>query len=227
MGILRRSKKEDDLSQVASSQLTLEFVDVPVTTEDVEWDRRATEARFNSLNAIQATAERWGATILVITGLLTALTVIRGPSDLNSLQGMTSKIAVGVLSALSLFAALASVVFAAMAAQGQAVRVLPTGDRFRQATVVGAKVANKHLTRSRRIALLIIPFYLASIAVLAYAPQEEKGKPVISVTDTEGVTYCGSVKISKGKFIIVNKRGVVNKIPSASIQSVTAQEECK
>ncbi|MFD4728399.1 hypothetical protein ACFWNW_25350 [Streptomyces seoulensis] len=205
----------------------MEFVDVPVTTEDVEWDRRASEARFNSLNAIQATAERWGATILVITGLLTALTVIRGPSDLNALQDMSSKIAVGILSALSLFAALASVVFAAIAAQGQAVRVLPTGDRFKQATIVGAETANKYLTRSRKIALLIIPFYLASIAVLAYAPQEEKGKPVVSVTDTDGVTYCGNVKVSKGFFVVVNKRGVVNRIPDTVIRSVVAQDKCK
>ncbi|WNZ08700.1 hypothetical protein [Streptomyces sp. 11x1] len=223
----RRKKKEEDLSQISTGQLTLEFVDVPVTAEDVEWDRRATEARFNSLTAIQATAERWGATILVITGLLTALTVIRGPSDVNALQSTASKVTVGVLSALSLFTALGSVVYAARAAQGQAVRVLPTGDRFRQATLLGTETANKYLTRSRVLALWIIPFYLASIAVMSYAPQKEAGKPVVSVTDAAGVNYCGSVKISKGVFIVTSERGVVNRVPSSSVRAVAAKKECK
>ncbi|MGW9531237.1 hypothetical protein ACWHAM_26745, partial [Paenibacillus terrae] len=160
-------------------------------------------------------------------GLLTALTVIRGPSDLNMLQSTTSKVVVGILSAFSLFVALASVVYAAMAAQGQAVRLIPTGDRFRQATLTGADTANKYLTRSRQLALLIIPFYLASIAVMSYAPQKDSGKPVVSVTDASGVTYCGSVKVSKGIFIVVSEKGVVNKVPSNAIRAVTAQAKCK
>ncbi|MFG2272476.1 hypothetical protein ACGFNY_22270 [Streptomyces chartreusis] len=227
MRLFGRGREEEDLSKIATNRLTLEFVDVPVTSEDIEWDRRATDARFNSLNAIQSTAERWGATILVITGLLTALTVIRGPSDLNTLQDTASKVAVGVLSALSLFAALGSVVYAARAAQGQAVRVLPTGDRFRQATIAGTETANKYLTRSRKLALLIIPFYLASIAVLAYAPQAGKGKPLISITDSRGITYCGSVKVAQDAFIVVTERGVVNKVPAVDVRTVTAQEKCK
>jgi hypothetical protein len=223
----RRRRGEEDLSAVPVDELIFGVVDTPATSEDVKWDNLAEDARFTSLNAVQSTAERWGATILVITGLLTALTVVRGPDDLNALRDTMSKVEVGVLSAASLLVALASVVLAASAAQGHAVKVQPTGERYRKATLLSTQSANRKLTWSRYLALVIIPLYLAALGLMAYSPQKSDAGPVISITDSDGVMHCGLVKIRNHVFFVVNDHGVVNRIPAARVSSVIAVAECK
>jgi hypothetical protein len=222
-----RRRSEVDLSVVPVDDLIFDPVDIPATSEDVKWDTLAEEARFTSLGAVQSTAERWGATILVITGLLTALTVVRGPDDLNALRDTSSKIIVGVLSALSLLVALASVVLAASAAQGHAVKVQPTGERYRKATLLSTQSANRKLTWSRYLALVIIPLYLAAVGLMAYSPQKSDEGPAVTITDSDGVAHCGQVKIKDQTFIIVNDHGVVNRVPASRVVSVVPVAECK
>ncbi|MFF8535338.1 hypothetical protein ACF07B_25910 [Streptomyces sp. NPDC015532] len=228
MKLFRRRPPVDDLTKVPVSDLIFEPVDIPVTQEDLKWDRKAEEARFSSLAAVQASAERWGATILVITGLLTALTVVRGPSDLAALRDTQFKIAVGISSALALLFALASVVFAAMAAQGQAVRIHPTGDQFRQETLEGTKLAHGRLKLSRFLSLFVIPIYLTAIALMAYAPQASDVPPKVTVTDKSGVRYCGeTAKLVNGYWIIANSTGISGRIKATEITSVSPVEECE
>ncbi|MFF5404148.1 hypothetical protein ACFY8K_15460 [Streptomyces misionensis] len=228
MNLFRRRPQVDDLSQVPVDQLIFDPVDVPVTQEDLKWDKKAEEARFNSLAAVQQSAERWGATILVITGLLTALTVVKGPSDLAALRDEPFKILVGALSALALIVALASVVFAARAAQGQAVKIHPTGDQFRQETLTGTKRAHSRLKLSRLLALFVIPLYLSSIGVLAYAPQADEKPPQISVTDKKGVRFCAAAaKIVDGYWILTNDDGIAGRVKVSDVTSVSPVESCE
>ncbi|MFE4649458.1 hypothetical protein [Streptomyces sp. NPDC056707] len=228
MNLFRRRPQVDDLSRVPVDQLIFEPVEIPVTQEDLKWDKKAEEARFNSLAAVQQSAERWGATILVITGLLTALTVVKGPGDLAALRDEPFKIIVGALSALALLVALASVVFAAMAAQGQAVKIHPTGDQFRQETLNGTKRAHSRLRSSRFLALFVIPLYLASLGVLAYAPQASDKPPQISVTDKSGFRFCGaSAKVVQGYWVLTNSGGIAGRVKVSDVGSVSPVEDCQ
>ncbi|MCX4577515.1 hypothetical protein OHB41_30905 [Streptomyces sp. NBC_01571] len=203
-------------------------MDLLVTQEDLKWDQRAEEARFSGLAAVQASAERWGATILVITGLLTALTVVRGPSDLAALRDTNFKIAVGIASLCALLVALASVVLAALAAQGQAVRIHPTGDQFRRESLEGAELAHNRLQLSRFLSLFVIPLYLVAVAIMAYAPQASDKPPQITITDKSGTRYCGnSARIVQGFWIIETDIGTSGRVKLSDVASVGPVETCE
>ncbi|MFF7010631.1 hypothetical protein ACFY9Y_21325 [Streptomyces fimicarius] len=189
----------------------------------------ADEARFNALPDIQRSAERWGATILIITGVLTTLTVVRGASDLAALRDVWPyKVLVGTLAGIALLLAVASVVRAAMAAQGQPVNIVVSGPRYAEETTKATKVANEHLKNSRRLALAIVPFYMATLGLMAFAPQKSDEPSKINVTDDVGGRYCGlSAKHTKGALVIVGEKGVVARLPLSSITQITSVADCK
>lgn len=200
----------------------------PATPEDLRWARIAEEARFSGLSDIQRSAERWGATILVITGILTTLTVVRGPSDLAVLQKFwPDKLAIGILAAVSLLLALWSVICAAMAAQGSAVRMIASGPRYKEESLKAASTANKHLIRSRRLAVAIIPFYLGAIGYLSFAPQASQQPPVVVVKDADGTSYCGlSIKRSKDGFLLIRENKQSIRLDISTIASISASDTC-
>lgn len=228
MSAARENGSDLDLGDVPADELEFLPSPNPATPEDVRWARMADEARFNGLPDIQRSAERWGATILVITGLLTTLTVVRGASDLAALQDLWPyKLLVGVLAGISLLLAVASVVWAAMAAQGQPVNIVVSGPRYAEETVKATKVANSRLKTSRRLALLIVPFYMATLGIMAYAPQKSDEPPVVLVRDSVGGDYCGlSAKEVKGMLVVVGEKGVVARIPISTVTKLTAAAEC-
>ncbi|WP_327691330.1 hypothetical protein OG870_22655 [Streptomyces sp. NBC_00461] len=228
MSAARENGSDLDLGDVPADELEFIPSPNPATPEDVRWARMADEARFNGLPDIQRSAERWGATILVITGLLTTLTVVRGASDLAALQDLFPyKLLVGILAAASLLIAVASVVWAAMAAQGQPVNIVVSGPRYAEETTRATKIANRRLKISRRLALLIVPFYMATLGIMAYAPQNSDAPPKVFVRDAAGGSYCGlSAKQSKGVLVIVGEKGMVARIPVATITKLTAAAEC-
>ncbi|WP_405973366.1 hypothetical protein OG496_31660 [Streptomyces sp. NBC_00988] len=217
-----------DLSNVPVDQLEFLPSPNPATPEDVRWARMADEARFNGLPDIQRSAERWGATILVITGLLTTLTAVRGASDLAALQDLWPyKVLVGLLAGTSLLLAVASVVWAAMAAQGQPVNIIVSGPRYAEETTKATKVANSRLKTSRHFALWIVPFYLATLGVMAYAPQKSDEPPMINVTDSVGGSYCGlSAKEVNGTLVIVGEKGIVARVPIKTVTKIVSAADC-
>ncbi|MER6020753.1 hypothetical protein [Streptomyces anulatus] len=217
-----------DLSAVPVEQLLFLQSQQPATQEDRRWAKMAEEARFSGLADVQRSAERWGATILVITGLLTTLTVARGASDLAALQDLwPGKIAVGGLAAIALLISIASVVYAAMAAQGQPVEMVVSGPNYEKATMEATRKANDKLKTSRRLALAVVPFYMAALGFMAYAPQAKNEPPKVSVTDSTGGTYCGiSTKQVKGNLVIAGEKGDVATVPLARVEKVSAVEKC-
>ncbi|MGQ4514834.1 hypothetical protein [Streptomyces sp. DW26H14] len=217
-----------DLSDVPVEQLEFLPSPNPATPEDVRWARMADEARFNGLPDIQRSAERWGATILVITGLLTTLTVVRGASDLAALQDLWPyKVLVGLLAGTSLLLAVASVVWAAMAAQGQPVNIIVSGPRYAEETSKATKKAHSRLKTSRHIALWIVPFYMATLGVMAYAPQKSDGPIMINVTDSAGGSYCGlSAKHMGDTLVIVGNKGIVARVPIAAVSKIISVDDC-
>ncbi|MFE9937112.1 hypothetical protein [Streptomyces hirsutus] len=230
MKFFRRAERsgELDLSDYDVEDLELVPAPTPATPEDLRWARLAEEARFSGLTDVQQSAERWGATILVITGILTTLTVVRGPSDLAALENFwPDKLLVGILAALSLSFALSSVIFAAMAAQGSAVKMIASGPRYKEESLKAASVANANLIRSRRLAVAIIPFYLGAIAFLAYAPQSSQKPPVVIVKDVDGATFCGSgIKRSKKQFLLLQENKPAIRLAPATVASITASASC-
>ncbi|MDJ1644101.1 hypothetical protein [Streptomyces pakalii] len=224
-----RDKGPDlDLSQVPADQLEFLPSPTPATPDDIRWARMAEESRFNGLPDIQRSAERWGATILVITGLLTTLTAVQGASNLDSLRDLWPyKVMVGILAGSALLLAVGSVIWAAMAAQGQSVSIVVSAPRFAEETAKATRVANDRLKTSRRLALAIVPFYLATLGVMAYAPQKGDEPPNITVTDNVGGTYCGLfVKQQKNVLVIVGEKGVVARVPSVNITSIKPTSKC-
>ncbi|WP_405627468.1 hypothetical protein OG933_15180 [Streptomyces sp. NBC_00016] len=217
-----------DLSGVPADQLEFLPSPNPATPDDIRWARLADEARFNGLPDIQRSAERWGATILVITGLLTTLTAVRGASDLAALQDLWPyKLLVGILAGIALLLAVASVVWAAMAAQGQPVAIIVSGPRYAEETIKATKVASSRLKTSRRLALVMVPFYMATLGLMAYAPQKSDEPAKINVTDNVGGNYCGlSAKHEKDMLIIVGEKGVVARIPILSVTKISSVDEC-
>ncbi|MGQ4367409.1 hypothetical protein [Streptomyces violaceoruber] len=220
---------ELDLSDYDVEDLELGPAPTPATPEDLRWARLAEEARFSGLTDVQRSAERWGATILVITGILTTLTVVRGPSDLAALQDFwPDKLVVGILAALSLLFALSSVIFAAMAAQGSAVKMIASGPRYKEESLKAASTANSNLIRSRRLAVAVIPFYLGAIAFLSYAPQASQKPPVIIVKDADGASFCGnSMKRSKEQFLLLQGNKPAIRLDPTKVASVTTSASCE
>ncbi|WP_413758260.1 hypothetical protein [Streptomyces sp. MMBL 11-3] len=230
MRLFRRARQSDelDLSGYDVNDLELSPVAAPATPEDLRWARLAEEARFNGLADIQRSAERWGATILVITGILTTLTAVRGPSDLAALENFwPDKLVIGILAAASLLVALASVIYAAIAAQGSAVRMIASGPRYKEESLKAASTANRRLIRSRRLAVVVIPLYLGAIGYLSYAPQVSQNPPVVVIKEVDGTEYCGlSVKRAKGKFLLLreNKSGI--QIDASRVSSISTASSC-
>ncbi|MDT6970391.1 hypothetical protein ACFQV4_00795 [Streptomyces thermocarboxydus] len=217
-----------DLSDVPVDELEFLPSPNPATPEDVRWARLADEARFNGLPDIQRSAERWGATILAVTGLLTTLTVVRGASDLSALRDLWPwKVMVGVLAGIALLLAVASVVWAAMAAQGQPVNIVVSGPRYAEETNRATRVASKRLRRSRRLALAIVPFYMGTLGIMAYAPQKSDQSPKVSVTDSEGRSFCGaSAKQENGMLVILGDDGNIARIPVTTISKLAPVPDC-
>ncbi|MFC8644140.1 hypothetical protein ACFUC2_25815 [[Kitasatospora] papulosa] len=229
MKIFRRRESDADLSAVSAEDLVFTPSQTPATPDDLRWARLAEEARFSSLVDVQRTAERWGTTILVITGLLTTLTAVRGASDLASLRDMwPSKILVGSLSAAALLVALSSVVLAARAAQGHAIRIVASGPRLQQETIAATSRAMWQLSFSRWLAIAIIPLYLGALGVMAYSPQKDATPPRVIVQDKMGGKYCGNSARKIGQQIVVTgEKGLVAKISAVQLVSVTPAESCK
>ncbi|WP_133887358.1 hypothetical protein [Streptomyces sp. BK208] len=219
---------ELDLSDYDVEDLELGPAPTPATPEDLRWARLAEEARFSGLTDVQRSAERWGATILVITGTLTTLTVVRGPSDLAALENFwPDKLLVGILAALSLLFALASVILAAMAAQGSAVKMIASGPRYKEESLKAASTANSYLICSRRLAVAVIPFYLGAIGFLSYAPQASQKPPVVIVKDSNGSSFCGTgIKRSKGEFLLQREDKPAIRLKPAEIASVSSSGGC-
>ena len=228
MSAARDRERDLDLSGVPVDQLEFLPSPNPATPEDLRWAKMAEEARFSGLADVQRTAERWGTTILVITGLLTTLTVVRGASDLAALRDLWPyKILVGALAGSALIVAVASVVWAAMAAQGNPVEIVVSGPRFEDETNKATRLANKRLKVSRRLALLIVPLYMAPLGVMAYAPQSTDQPPRVNVTDNAGGVYCGvSAKTNKNLLILVGEKGVVARLPIATVVKLTPVASC-
>ncbi|MFE6801529.1 hypothetical protein ACFVEN_07580 [Streptomyces sp. NPDC057681] len=230
MKFFRRAGRDGelDLNEYDVDDLELSPAATPATPEDLRWARLAEEARFSGLADIQRSAERWGATILVITGILTTLTAVRGPSDLAVLQDFwPDKLIIGILAGLSLVVALASVVYAAIAAQGSAVRMIASGPRYKEESLKAASTANKHLIRSRRLAVAVIPIYLGAIGYLSYAPQASQDPPVIVLKEADGTKYCGlSIKRSKNQFLLLRESKPSIRINVSKVTAITTAESC-
>jgi hypothetical protein len=224
----RKLDHDLDLSDVPVEQLEFLPSPNPATPDDLRWAKMAGEARFNGLPDIQRTAERWGATILVITGLLTTLTVVRGASDLAALRDLwPHKILVGSFAGIALLVAIISVILAAMAAQGQPVEIVVSGPRFEEATGKATRTASGRLKWSRYLAVLVVPFYLAALGIMAYAPQATDQPPTVTVIDEVGGTYCGtSAKKQGGNLVIVGEKGVVAKVPLSSVVNLSPAAKC-
>ncbi|WP_405018469.1 hypothetical protein OHV05_17165 [Kitasatospora sp. NBC_00070] len=218
-----------DLSSVPANSITIELSDLPASAEDLRWEKIAESERIQALPGVRRAAEKWGATTLVITGLLATVTTVRGAADLGSLRDFwPGQILAGVFSALSLIAALASVTLAALAAQGTPIRMVASGPRLKEASLYEAGRASQRLRLSRRWALAILPLFMIGMGILAYSPKESAEPPAVQITDSNGIKRCGTqVKSSGSSFVLVNNDGASVEIPQSSVRDIAAVKTCK
>lgn len=198
----------------------------PATAQDLVWMSQAASVESEGLVSIQRTAERWGATVLVITGLLATLAAFQTPGQISAVTSRGDwRAAAGVLVAGSLLSALVAVVAAARSAQGRVIRLVPTPAELRKATQSEAQRAAKNLARSRFAALLILPLYVAGLAVTVYAPR--LGEDAVRVTVRSGESYCASqVVIAGSKARLTVKSLGTRDVDWSEVVSISLAADC-
>jgi hypothetical protein len=159
--------------------------------EDRLWQRDAERARREGLASVQRTSERWGATLLAVTGLLTTVTALQGPRDLSLLRDLGWKILGGGLAAAAVLVAAIAVLCAALAAQGKAVDIIASGPELKRVSLAQTKTASRYLKSSRVIAIFVVPLYLAALGVATYAPRSTPPSSIY-VQLREGPQVCAN-----------------------------------
>ncbi|MER6680715.1 hypothetical protein [Streptomyces olivaceoviridis] len=133
----------------------------------------------------------------------------------------------GVLAGAALILALVSVILAAVASQGSAVKMIASGPQYRDASLLAASVANKRLIWSRRLAVAIIPLYLGALGVMSYSPLESQKAPSVQLTDKSGSKYCGTqLKRAGRELLLYRENENVIRIKLDDLGSVTSVSSC-
>lgn len=206
-------------------EVELAVAATPAVAEDLRWQQMAEDARLSGLASIQTTAERWGGTLLAVSGLTGAVSALAGADQVSQLRDQSDRIAFGVLAALALLAAGAAVVLAGLASQGRVVSIVSTGPELRRATLAEAARAARRLTISRAVSIAVLPLFLAAFAVLLYAPRGLS--PYVSVTTVFGGQICARGVEAVGDELRIEAAGRPStEIPLSEIARVQAVDFC-
>lgn len=211
----------------ASSDLELSPGDSPASPEDRLWQRDAERARRLGLSSVQRTAERWGTTLLAVTGLLTTVTALQGPRDLAAVRDLWPwKILGGGLAALAIIVAGVAVLLAALAAQGKPEQIVASGPELRRVSLAQTSKAVCRLKWSRLTSILVIPLYLGALAVATYAPRQSP-IPVVAIEVRDGSLQCAVSITRAGDSYTFSTNGQSRVLPEAQVLSITAVSSCQ
>ncbi len=206
-------------------EVELAVAPTPALADDLRWQELAEDARVSGLASIQTTAERWGGTLLAVTGLTGAVSALAGADQVAYLRDQPARIAFGVLAGLALLAAGTAVVLAGLASQGKVVSIVGTGPELRRATLAEASRAARRLSISRAVSIAILPLFLAAFAVLLYAPRSlPAGVSVTTVSDDQ---ICARrVAVVGDQLRIEGVGGLSTEVPLVEIAAVETVDAC-
>jgi hypothetical protein len=170
----------------------MDFDVEPATVElsAVAWEDKSDQLEFDALTRVRGAAEKWAASLAAILGLFGTLVLVRGPSDISTLQS-PYRVIVGVVLGLALIAAAIAIYDAALAAQGTPREVAwPSGPELRQWERDQAVKAKSRLRRSRGLTFVAVGLVVLASALTWYAPTA--GSTVL-VIPAQGAAACGEL----------------------------------
>jgi hypothetical protein len=161
-------------------------VDDPLIPEERRWQEHADEWHRTALPRTRAASATWLTALGSITGLLAIVTLFKGPEDIAGLPS-GARIAIGVLTLLTLLLALSAMGLAAQAATGTPKKTKSTYADVRQRADEELKSANRHLRASRVLAAVSLVPLLVAVGLAWYVPRQTKK---LIVTHTDGSVVC-------------------------------------
>ena len=214
--------------------LDVQGSDRPATAFDLAWQEQADSLEVRTLPNLRQAAQKWAATVGSLTGLLAITAFVKGPSDLAKVTGslqltvldITWRTVIGLLLASALSAASASIVLAALAAQGSPSEFRFTGEELRRRYRTESKRAAAQLKWSRILAIASVPLLSAALAVLWLASPKAPSSPSPAlVTTLSGATYCGEL-LPSSDGIRLKTGGGEQLVQGSDVKSVTGLLTC-
>ena len=144
---------------------------------DLEWEKRAEELQLQGLSNVRATAKQWVATLSTLFGLLSALLIVKGRTDISNLR-TGYQVVVGVLLLIAVLTAAFAVWQAAKAAQGAPEELgWLSGPKLRQWELERARTARGQLRDSRIMAVVAMAALASAIAFTWFGEAKAADKP--------------------------------------------------
>ncbi|MFJ7218875.1 hypothetical protein [Amycolatopsis sp. NPDC098790] len=196
-----------------------------MSTERLLWARRAQELRFHQLEAVRKQAESWRAGLTGLTGLFSAVLVIKGRDNLNSLSSPFAQLvaALFALALLMFVVATLSAVRAASGAPGDT--CLLAGEDLETWTRKEATKAGRKIVVARRTSLFGVFLVAAATGLAWFAPAQSGTEPAVTVESTNA-QYCGGLTGVSGGSVIIHSRETYQVIPSESIIKIRPSKSC-
>jgi hypothetical protein len=198
---------------------------VRVGTSDLRWEKKAEELEFEALASVRAAAEKWGASLIAILGLVSTVLVVKGAEDITKLSSQ-NKVLVAIGLGIALIAAFWAAYQAAMAAQGTPKDLVwPSGASLRAAEREQALKAKRSLLESRVATGIAVILMAGAIALTWFGNQPESSGSTVLVTPAAGTPLCG--KLVNGSSGLEIEAGSSRKVlPAGPYNTVTEVEAC-
>jgi hypothetical protein len=198
-----------------------------VTSDDIRWEKEATDAQHESLAKVRATAAAWSSSIAALLGVFTVVAFIKGPEGVSSLdQG--AGIAVTVLVLVAALLAVGATLTGAFAAQGTP-RWLKRldGPVLRAANRDAVKGVIALLWVSRILALLAALCVLAGMSTAWLSTLNPPASPQhVLVVTRNGAVSCGVLQSGDSHPTELSLGGDGPAVPLVGIVQVVAVEKC-
>lgn len=200
----------------------------PVTPDDVAWDRRARQEDSEALTGLRAAATAWGAQISAFTGILGIVALIKGRENISEIEpGFQYWVGGALLAAV--LAAVAAIVYAALAADGSPRWMWLVGAEAKRNQRSERAVTARQLLISRITAVLIVPFLAAAVAITWFGPEKDEDPApvkVLAVSATGAVT-CGDLATGAGTALALKSgSGQPLTLKDGDIRSLSVVSAC-
>jgi hypothetical protein len=192
--------------------------------EDREWERRRAELVAKALPDIRSAAEKWGATIAALTGVLGVASLIGGRDELAKLTDETRLIVAGALGIAAVLAALATGL-AALAAQGTPQVAEGSTSAFRTQYENAIKTAASRLGLSRTLTIGALLALVVAVGFMLFGQgKPSDGAQAVLIVRDDGAPACGTlVRGGEGELELM-----VNEAPESldDVMSITLVDSC-
>jgi hypothetical protein len=193
------------------------------TAADEEDQTAWSEMVQAQLSTTRKTAENWRVGLFTMFGLITTLTVIKGPSDI---EGLNAPVAVtaGILLLLALASAVYGSYVSLQAAYGKPERI--TRDQLRELggmtgyQFTRAEIARSKLRQAQTAIIVTLALVAAAIGIVWYGPRQ--GPVTVIVAESSGTQVCGKLMSSGAGYIVIGTDNQSFRIRLTDVTSISA-----